>query len=68
MSKAKNHCYHCENRHIGCHSDCELYWEFRRQWDENKAKQDKERKAVQVVIERQARAKDIKNKVRKGRY
>ncbi len=64
----KNPCYQCKDRKIWCHSNCERYREFRRAWDEAKAKQDEERKAVQETIERYTKAKDIKNKVRKGRY
>ena len=68
MQKSKNPCFQCEDRNVWCHSNCERYQEYRRAWDEAKAKRDEERKAVQETIERFAKAKDIKNKVRKGRY
>lgn len=33
-------CYNCQNRHIGCHSDCEDYKQFRAELDEiNKQKE-----------------------------
>jgi len=68
MKNPRNSCYQCKDRHIGCHSNCERYREYRRKWDEAKAKRDEERKAAQETIERFTKAKDIKNKVRKGRY
>ena len=25
MNGSKNPCYKCESRHVGCHSDCDMY-------------------------------------------
>lgn len=35
---AKNLCFKCEERVVGCHSQCEKYKQFRRDMDEKKKK------------------------------
>ena len=36
MIKGSNCCYQCEDRHIGCHSTCEKYQAYRKEWEERK--------------------------------
>ena len=32
--KPKPPCHNCENRHIGCHAECEKYIDFRKKLDD----------------------------------
>lgn len=34
QSRLKSPCLHCTNRHIGCHSQCELYKMYRKEYDD----------------------------------
>lgn len=36
-------CYNCQNRHMGCHSDCEDYKQFRAELDEINKQKEKDR-------------------------
>ena len=43
-------CYACEFRHIGCHSDCELYLEEKRKADAKKAEAKSKMKEQFITI------------------
>lgn len=30
-------CYGCQDRHAGCHAECDKYKDWRREWDANRA-------------------------------
>lgn len=42
-------CYKCEERHAGCHSECELYLAFRKKRDEYNEKVSKERELARSL-------------------
>lgn len=43
-------CQGCEYRHIGCHSECELYLDEKRQAEENKAQAKSKKKEEFITI------------------
>lgn len=62
----RNPCYKCEERQIKCHSTCEKYKEWRKAYDEQKAKIDKAREQYMqgrsIDIERQVKVHNKKIK------
>lgn len=68
----KGVCKDCPDRRVtrdyNCHSHCERYAEEKRQRAEAKAKEDDERHVSIDEIGRYLAIKDVKTKVRKGRY
>ena len=57
----KGGCYGCEERSLGCHSDCEKYKEWKEKHDERQAeirmRRDKERRADNTLITLKENAK-----------
>lgn len=49
--RPKNNCLNCEKREVGCHSNCDVYKEFRRQLDEQNEDIHKKKKSQQVLSE-----------------
>lgn len=42
-------CLNCENRHVGCHSSCEEYAEFKRKFSEKKEISRKQKEYQNIV-------------------
>ena len=48
-------CYHCQDRHQGCHSECEKYAEYRKQVDQARQAEHKDSFIRAVFYERSTR-------------
>ena len=42
-------CFNCEKRHVGCHSSCEEYAEFKRNFSEKKEISRKQKELQSIV-------------------
>lgn len=58
-------CHHCENRHVGCHAECEVYkgWRAERDALNERIHEEKERYRVALDI-RYAKYEEWKKKSR----
>ena len=43
-------CLNCENRHVGCHSSCKEYAEFKRNFSEQKEIERKQEERQNIVV------------------
>ena len=43
-------CFNCEKRHVGCHSSCEEYAEFKRNFMEQKEIKRKQEERQNIVV------------------
>ena len=43
-------CLNCEKRHVGCHSSCEEYAEFKRNFSEQKEIERKQEERQNIVV------------------
>ena len=55
-------CYKCENRHIGCHSDCEKYSDWNK-----KAIAVKKKYNIAIIKERMVNEYEIKEKIKRSK-
>ena len=44
-------CFNCEKRHVGCHSSCEEYAEFKRNSSEQKERKRKQKEHQNIVYD-----------------
>ena len=58
-------CYHCEERHIGCHATCKEYAEFCAKRAEALKRKEKDREARDISYESVMRWKDKRKGARK---
>ena len=56
-------CYQCQERHVGCHSECEKYAEYRRKCDENKKARHLNSKCNDVFTARHDRSAKYRQKI-----
>ena len=42
-------CFNCQDRHVGCHSSCEEYAEFKRKFSEQKETKRKQKELQNIV-------------------
>ena len=60
LNRKKSPCLGCENRHVGCHSECEVYLEYRREADIERDRRYEAQKVLFVSTDRQNYFRDRK--------
>lgn len=66
MSRSNTPCFKCEERHIGCHGECDKYLAFDKA---NKEMLERRRREIEIFDYRKTEAsKKFRTEHRKGRY
>ena len=55
-------CRNCEFRHLGCHAECEVYKDFRKQFEEMRKDKARQRKIDEFIQTKGRNAKYKKKK------
>lgn len=58
ISQKQSPCLGCENRHVGCHSECEVYKDYRREADIERDRRYEAQKVLFVSTDRRKYFKD----------